>query len=146
MPDVSLSLDAVSPRRVVLARVLRPFTSSSAMTGRLIMHDHPKRFISIGLRGSYIEQTPSSDELRAHYRDLTLTNETLYRAPWVRTFPASHIHRIRLLVNRKPCWTLVIVLRSVREWGFWHDGVFIPWRDYVKGSASAIADKMRACL
>lgn len=110
------------------------------------LHDHPKRFISIGLYGAYVEEVPSSAELRAHYRDDTLVNETLYRAPWIRTFPASHIHRLRLLADRRPCWTLVIVLRSVREWGFWHEGVFIPWRDYVNGSASAIADKMRACL
>lgn len=93
------------------------------------MHDHPKRFISIGLWGSYIEETPRG--------------EKLYRAPWIRTFPAHHIHRIRLTHPAKKCWTLVIVLRVVREWGFWHLGNWIPWKRYV-GDAG-IADKMKSC-
>jgi len=103
------------------------------------LHDHPKRFISIGLKGSYVEWTPPAEGEHLQRMDI-------YRAPWIRTFPATHIHRITLREDRKPCWTLVIVLRSVREWGFWHAGLFIPWKDYVRGSASAIADKMRACL
>lgn len=103
------------------------------------LHDHPKRFISIGLRGRYVEWTPSA------YRP-GLDVPYIYTAPWLRTFPASHIHRITLCADRQPCWTLVIVLRSVREWGFWHEGQWIYWKDYVRGSASHIADKMRACL
>ena len=27
------------------------------------MHDHPKRFVSIGLWGSYVEETPTGDRL-----------------------------------------------------------------------------------
>jgi hypothetical protein len=92
----------------------------------LDLHDHPKRFISVGLWGSYFEDTP--------------TGTTRYRAPWLRTFPAAHIHRLR--VPSKNCWTLVIVLRAIRGWGFWHDGRFIAWRDYVDGET---ADKMKAC-
>jgi hypothetical protein len=92
------------------------------------LHDHPKRFISIGLWGWYIETTPAGDKT--------------YSAPWIRTFPATHIHR--LSVPSKNCWTLVIVLRPVREWGFWHLGKFIPWRRYVEGE-DGIADKMKAC-
>lgn len=103
------------------------------------LHDHPKRFISLGLKGRYIERTPSRVwPGREAAR--------LYTAPWLRTFPASHIHRITLCADRQPCWTLVIVLRSVREWGFWHEGQWIHWKEYVRGSASHIADKMRACL
>jgi hypothetical protein len=94
----------------------------------LDLHDHPKRFISIGLFGWYIETTPSGDKI--------------YRAPWVRTFPATHIHR--LSVPSKNCWTLVIVLKPVREWGFWHLGRFIPWRTYVDPE-NEVANKMKAC-
>jgi hypothetical protein len=101
------------------------------------LHDHPKRFISIGLKGAYREIVGAGSDLCGF--------ERVYRAPWIRTFPASHIHRLSM-INGGDCWTLVIVLRSVREWGFWHDGQWIPWREYVKGSASAIANKMRACL
>ena len=93
------------------------------------LHDHPKRFISIGLSGRYIEETPKG--------------ERLFRAPWFRSFPAEHIHRLRL-VDGKDCWTLVIVLRAVRPWGFWHLGNFIPWRQYVSEQGGP-ADKMKTC-
>jgi len=127
----------------------------------LDLHDHPKRFISIGLWGSYIEWTPAKITtydiyLDANGDEIVRSEERLFaldaasgrtfRAPWFRTFPAEHIHRITLCADRRPCWTLVIVLRAVREWGFWHAGQWIPWKDYVRGSSSAIADKMRACL
>lgn len=100
----------------------------------LDLHDHPKRFISIGLKGWYYEFTPAPPT--------PYTQRKRYSAPWIRSFPANHIHRIT--TPSKSCWTLVIVLATVREWGFWHDGQFIHWRDYVKGK-DGIADKMKAC-
>ena len=90
------------------------------------LHDHPKRFISVGLWGWYIEETP--------------TGKTIYRAPWLRTFPATHIHR--LTVPSKNCWTLVVVLKPVREWGFWHLGEFVHWKTYVH---SKTADEQKVC-
>jgi len=81
------------------------------------LHDHPKRFISIGLWGSYIEETPSGKHV--------------FNAPWIRSFPAEHIHR--LTVPSKSCWTLVIVMKKTREWGFWNNGVWVHWREYVFG-------------
>lgn len=104
----------------------------------LDLHDHPKRFISIGLWGWYVEeipyQFPESEWARLG------PVRTTYHAPWFRTFPAEHIHRIS--TPSKNCWTLVIVLREVRKWGFWHKGKFIPWREYVD---SKLADEMKAC-
>ena len=91
------------------------------------MHDHPKRFISIGLWGSYTEETPAG--------------ERTYRAPWLRTFPAHHVHRLRLAPGAT-CWTLVIVLRAVRAWGFWSGGKWVPWREYVN---SEDASAMKSC-
>ena len=46
----------------------------------LDLHDHPRRFISFGLWGRYLEETPHGSRW--------------YVAPWIRTFPAKHIHRI----------------------------------------------------
>lgn len=103
------------------------------------LHDHPKRFISIGLWGWYIEETPFFNTPSGIY---TLTKTKKYHAPWIRTFPATHIHR--LTVPSKNCWTLVIVLKPVREWGFWHLGRFIPWRRYVQNEGG-IADEMKSC-
>jgi hypothetical protein len=94
------------------------------------MHDHPKRFISVGLSGGYVEHTPNGSRT--------------YRAPWIRSFPAKHIHRITLGQD-KECWTLVIVLRATRPWGFWHAGSWIPWKEYVFGTHAVVADEMVAC-
>lgn len=97
------------------------------------LHDHPKRFISIGLKGGYTEITPGE-------------KRTVFKAPWIRTFPAEHIHRIVMsrgwLGEIGDCWTLVIVLKPTRQWGFWHFGTFVPWRQYVD---SETADQMKAC-
>lgn len=101
------------------------------------LHDHPKRFISIGLWGSYVEETPARFCPTQEHHE-----ERMFRAPWVRTFPATHIHRVRLAVPGRECWTLVIVGRPVRPWGFWHLGDFIPWRTYV---GSDTARRMKAC-
>lgn len=106
----------------------------------LDLHDHPKRFISIGLWGWYREFTPDISSEVPKIRD--------YHAPWIRSFAATHIHRIATPgpgnVGNGSCWTLVIVLKTVREWGFWHSGVFMHWRDYVRGK-DGIADKMKGC-
>jgi len=49
-----------------------------------------------------------------------------FRAPCVRSFEASHLHRIRPLPGG--CWTLVLVGPKVREWGFVHNDEWIHWR------------------
>lgn len=113
----------------------------------LDLHDHPKRFISIGLKGSYVEYTPDSYIVGLGQKF------QIFNAPWFRSFPANHIHRLVMVrsggangTHEKihDCWTLVITLKAVRQWGFWHKGNFMPWRDYVEGK-DGIADKMKAC-
>src|SRR5579864_8477800 len=69
----------------------------------LDLHYHPKRFIFICLCVCYLERTPAG--LIQHHPETRLTK---YRAPWIRTFPAHHIHRLE--VPSKNCWTLVIAL------------------------------------
>ena len=103
------------------------------------LHDHPKKFISIGLWGSYIEETPYIDHTGS--ASTVLVNRTRYRAPWVRSFPPEHKHRLILEPN-KTCWTLVIVGSPKREWGFWVRGKFVPWFEYVHGDAG---EKSRDC-
>lgn len=127
----------------------------------LDLHDHPKRFISIGLKGSYREWTPASMTTQDVYSSANGTeiasgpvkpfgfgeamSARVFQAPWLRSFPANHVHRIELLGDRRPCWTLVIVLTHTREWGFWHRGAFIHWKQYVHAD-NRIADKQRSCL
>ena len=98
------------------------------------LHDHPRKFISIGLWGSYLEHT--QDEWLEEF-------EQKFTAPWFRSFPAEHRHRITTPFGI--CWTFVIVLPITRQWGFWNDGVWIYWKDYVFGDKKDIADKMRDC-
>lgn len=100
------------------------------------LHDHPKRFISIGLAGGYVEQTEAWNG--QHWRKYSQR----FRAPWFRSFPATHRHRLRLGHADKDCWTLVIVGPASREWGFWPEGRFLPHRDYL---ASSLADQARDC-
>jgi hypothetical protein len=102
----------------------------------LDLHDHPKRFISIGLKGAYRESTPTPATSRDIAALMTGVTWRTFRAPWVRTFPADHIHRLELIDGR-PCWTLVIVLKPVRPWGFWHNQEWIPWRTYVGSETAA---------
>lgn len=84
----------------------------------LDLHDHPKRFWSIGLAGSYIEIRHAKRWRR-------------WTAPWIRSFPAEHRHRLIGPTPESPCWTLVIVGPPVREWGFWSVIGFQPWKQYV---------------
>ena len=108
------------------------------------LHDHPKRFISIGLWGSYVEQTPTMIVKRTAFEGTTFVTRARgirrYRAPWLRSFPADHIHR--LILDCPVCWTLVLTLPESRAWGFWVRGEWIPWKKYVY---SARADEAKDC-
>lgn len=75
----------------------------------LDQHDHSSRFLSIGLRGEYTEETPSGTRT--------------WSAPWIRTFPATHIHRVSL--NTPSVWTLVYTWPRERASGFWVDGHWV---------------------
>jgi hypothetical protein len=108
----------------------------------LDLHDHPKRFISIGLWGSYVEHTTWPADGERFLSSVDDHRRVVYRAPWFRTFPARHIHRLTGPTPDRPCWTLVIVGREVRSWGFWNLGQFIPWKRYV---TSSTADERKAC-
>lgn len=97
----------------------------------LDLHDHPKRFLTVGLRGRYMEVSKQDG----------ITRRTFWAAPWIRSFPATHTHRI-LLYPGEECWTLCAVFKTVRKWGFWANGKWIHWREYVD---SERADKMKSC-
>lgn len=91
------------------------------------LHDHPKRFVTIGLWGRYTEHTPVESKI--------------WKAPWIRSFAPQHLHRITIEPS-STCWTIAIVFKSVRNWGFVHNGQWIPWRQYV---SSDTAKEMKSC-
>lgn len=81
------------------------------------LHDHPWPFVSIVLRGGYCE-----------IHDQTIDGEPFvyWHSPGsVLVRPAEWRHRFCLT---KPAWTLVIVGRRCRKWGF-----FVPDGDDGKG-------------
>lgn len=80
-------------------------------------HDHPFSFISFLLIGSYREYAEDNTYI------LRKRFSIAYR-------PATHRHRVQPTTDR--CWTLCIKRKALREWGFWHHGTFIFWKDYLR--------------
>jgi hypothetical protein len=95
-------------------------------------HDHPANFISIGLKGSYVETVYDQNGEKLYDRE--------WRAPWVRSFPATHIHRMSS-VGPKGAWTLCIASNWRQNWGFMVNGRLVSWRDYVKEYRSQRTDR-----
>lgn len=114
------------------------------------LHDHPWWFVSVILRGGYIEHTEFSDGTKVMRCRTSLFD---VRSPWWRRAvayrPATWRHRVALphtsTGGRVPCWTLIITGPRARTWGFWcptyfhRDGQqlgrtgqhrFIPWDEF----------------
>jgi len=83
---------------------IHKFTSSDISTH----HDHPSNNYSTMIKGSYTEEYYDKKSKSIKSRK--------YNAPCFRFFPASHIHRI--IINR-PCWTIVLMTKKRKEWGFY---------------------------
>ena len=98
------------------------------------LHDHPKTFISIGLKGGYVEEEMTFFD-RGNYL-AWLRQRRQYRAPWARRFPPRHIHRLR--VPPRGCWTLVLTGRTKRAWGFWSGAKWTPWREFLSKSGCCL--------
>lgn len=90
------------------------------------LHDHPWWFVSVMLKGSYIEHL--GEDWYGYKVDIVRKRfSTAFRE-------AEHRHRVVLLKRNGvpiPCWTLVVTGRKVREWGFWCPKGFVPWYDFV---------------
>jgi hypothetical protein len=88
------------------------------------LHDHPWWFLSVMLRGSYVEW-------------LSGGNANLRRAPSVAFRRATTSHRVTLPKDWDglpiPCWTLVFTGPRVRSWGFQCPQGWRHWRDFTAG-------------
>lgn len=94
------------------------------------LHDHPWDSISIVLHAGYVERTPDGEVLRQPGD--VVPRDALSR------------HRVILLRDEagrpRPCFTLFLTGRRVRDWGFWCPGAtaglperFVPWRAFTSG-------------
>jgi hypothetical protein len=66
-------------------------------------HDHPWWFLTLVLRGSYVDVSPSG-------RDLLTAGSVRFR-------PANHKHTVE--IQTPGTWTLLVTGRPSRRWGFW---------------------------
>lgn len=79
-------------------------------------HDHPRSFVTLILRGHYV------DVNRHGQREVMRVGKLRHR-------PAEHAHRT--IAGPRGCWTIVVMGPQSREWGFWFDGVWMPSREYI---------------
>lgn len=85
------------------------------------LHDHPWWFVSIILKGGYLEWTPNEQF-------------GIRRAPSIAFRRAEHTHRVELFSDTKgglkPCWTIIITGKKAREWGFHCPQGFRVWEHF----------------
>ena len=85
------------------------------------LHDHPWPSMSILLKGELWERYESEYGL----------GEMVRKVPRFRPVFRSAEHQHRIILKSKDAWTLFAVGFKRREWGFWPDGKFVPWRTYL---------------
>lgn len=83
---------------------------------RPILHDHPWPFLSIVLRGGYTEHRMGGDQV--------VRTRLVTRASYMPVWAAHFIERL----HREPTWTLVVVGRRQRRWGYWEPIRHAIWR------------------
>lgn len=86
------------------------------------MHDHPWRFWSLVLKGSYIEL------LNKRPGDVLSSDAKIHRRFSLHGFPLHWAHKITLV--EPGTVTLVLVGPKVRQWGFYVDDKWMPWHQY----------------
>ncbi|GBQ69758.1 hypothetical protein AA103196_2302 [Ameyamaea chiangmaiensis NBRC 103196] len=106
------------------------------------LHDHPWWWVSLILRGRYLEHTPSDTFLRRAWRPrwgraTALHRVELFRArvcTTVRTPDQNGICRTRHSFSdarsMEAVWTIFITGPRVREWGFACPNGWRHWRDF----------------
>lgn len=72
-------------------------------------HDHPWWFVTLVLRGGYVDVSPEGAE---HLR-----------ASAVRYRPATHRHTV--VPDPGGAWTIIVTGPQARQWGFWVKGKFV---------------------
>lgn len=86
------------------------------------LHNHPWPFLSMCLRGGYVEITESGRRPRR-------AGNVILRWPQFR-------HRVEMPADsaEAACWTLVLTGPKVQEWGFWCGPyLFVPWTEFDGG-------------
>ncbi len=103
------------------------------------LHNHPWKFVSIILKGSYLETTKWyyqgdytgwSPSVWSECNKCYVTSK-IFSSGSILKRPAYWAHS---LVITKPVWTLVFTFKKVQTWGFFTKEGFINWKDYSKNN------------
>lgn len=85
------------------------------------LHDHPWAFISIILKGGYVEESQLG--VLGFIKTGTKTVKRLHGAGSILYRPAHYAHRLEVYQST---WTFVITFRKIKEWGFFTPGGWVP--------------------
>lgn len=93
-------------------------------------HNHPWWFVSLVLRGHYLEYNdrPPNPHVRKRFSVGFRGLDTFHRV----ALPNGHryVGNGRYKYGPIPCWTLVVTGPDVRGWGFRCPSGVVPWREF----------------
>ncbi len=84
-------------------------------------HDHPWDFISLILKGGYVETVEHNPcEMSESYRTKKIIHpgQIIFRK-------AEHRHKLDIY---QTCWSLVLRFKVKRRWGFWIKDKWVHWK------------------
>lgn len=87
-------------------------------------HDHPWNFVSIILKGGYLEFRQRLDWLPGAFES------RWYLPKQINVVRDGDYHVILELSDNKPVWSLLFVGRRKKSWGFLVDGVWVDAGDH----------------
>lgn len=102
------------------------------------LHDHPWNFISVILKGGYYEHTKGRRDNITGIKKFDKSDDDLVEKivwyDWASVLirAANWQHRLEIPTGRS-AWTLVIMFKRKREWGFWTKDGFVEWFKYKGG-------------
>ena len=105
------------------------------------LHDHPGDNVSVILRGGYNEHLffyppIAGERLPRTFVRRRKPGRIIYRK-------AEMPHRLTLPEGATSAWSLFIVWRKRREWGFWcgPSARWVPWQEFRTGDRGELAGK-----
>lgn len=112
------------------------------------LHDHPGDNLSIVLKGGYDEVL--FEYWRVLYKPVSPAGRVLPQTYIKRRWPgqiiwrsASMPHQLALWPGAKSSWSLFVMWRKRREWGFWCGPVarWVPWQEFTAGDHGELIGK-----
>ena len=96
------------------------------------MHDHPGAFVSVILRGWYVERMPLklTVGMGAHWNGEVEFGRQRMRGQYSVTLKQAYDRHQITLVPEGGAWTLFIMFRRTNEWGFYTPRGKVPSREY----------------